>query len=408
MARRAHPIKLSHEQKAVLESIVRSRTSRYGLALRSRIILKSARGLTNKAIGSELEISEDSVNLWRGRWKEGEQELGKLAGRPKKLRAEISRLLSDKARIGSPGKFEAEEVCRIIALACETPPEHLSHWTCRELVRETIKRGITSSISKSTMARHLNQADIKPHRTKYWLNHEVKDEGEFRKEVREVCKLYHQAGELHEQGKHLVSVDEKTGIQALERAHPTRPMEPGKVEAVEHEYERHGTQVLIANFEVATGKVISPTVGDTRTEEDFATHIQTLVETDPQGEWIIICDQLNTHKSETLVRTVANICGIDEELGEKGKSGILRNMASRAAFLREESHRIRFVFTPKHCSWLNQVEIWFGILSRRLLKRGNFSSTAELKARILKFIAFFNETLAKPFRWTYIGKPLLN
>lgn len=206
---------------------------------------------------------------------------------------------------------------------------------------------------------------------------------------------------------HLVSVDEKTGIQALERIHPTRPMEPGKPEAVEFEYQRHGTQALIANFEVATGKMLSPSIGDTRTEEDFAAHISTTIETDPQGEWVFICDQLNTHKSESLVKLVAHLCGIEEPLGIKGKSGILHNMDSRAAFLADKSHRIRFVYTPKHCSWLNQVEIWFGILTRRLLKRGNFTSTEELKQRILAFIDFFNETLAKPFRWTYIGKPLM-
>ena len=104
---------------------------------------------------------------------------------------------------------------------------------------------------------------------------------------------------------------------------------------------------------------------------------------------------------------MAKLCGINGNLGRKGRWGVLRSMSSRAAFLQDESHRIRFVYTPKHCSWLNQVEIWFSILTRRLLKRGNFSSTAELKRRILAFIEFFNETLAKPFRWTYIGKPLL-
>jgi len=230
---------------------------------------------------------------------------------------------------------------------------------------------------------------------------------QFREEVRGICKIYHQAQELHAQGIHVISVDEKTGIQALERIHPTHPVKSGQVERVEFEYQRQGTQALIANFEVATGKVIFPTVQETRTEVDFLVHIQQLVDSDPQGHWILIADQLNTHKSTSLVKWVAQECGITEDLGEKGKAGILQNMTSRAEFLQNEKHRIRFIYTPKHCSWLNQIEIWFGILSRRLLKRGQFKSTEELKERILKFIEFFNETLAKPFRWTYIGKPLV-
>jgi transposase len=235
----------------------------------------------------------------------------------------------------------------------------------------------------------------------------VEDEARFREEVRTVCKLYHQAGELHEQGVHLLSTDEKTGIQATERLHPSRPMEPGKPEAQEFEYVRHGTQALIANFEVATGKAISPTVGDTRTEKDFADHIRATVGADPEGEWTFVVDQLNTHKSASLVGLVAELCGVEGDLGVKGKSGILKGMDSRAAFLQDDSHRIRFVYTPKHCSWLNQVEIWFGTLTRRLLKRGEFSSKEELKRRILAFIECFNQDLAKPYRWTYIGKPLM-
>lgn len=233
------------------------------------------------------------------------------------------------------------------------------------------------------------------------------DEVRFREDVRTVCQLYHQATELHERGVHLISTDEKTGIQALERLHPTRPMAPGKPEAQEFEYVRHGTQALIANFEVATGRIIGSTVGDTRTEDDFVAHIRATVATDPGAEWVFIVDQLNTHKSAGLVRLIAELCGVADDLGVKGRSGILQDMDTRAGFLQDTHHRIRLVYTPKHCSWLNQVEIWFGTLTRRLLKRGSFSSKEELRRRILAFIDFFNETLAKPFRWTYIGKPLL-
>jgi hypothetical protein len=225
--------------------------------------------------------------------------------------------------------------------------------------------------------------------------------------VRTLCKLDHQATECHEQGIHVISTDEKTGMQALDPIHPNQPMRPGHPEAVEFEDERHATQALIANFEVATGRVITPAIGDTRTEADCVAHIERTVDTDPQGEWIFICDPLNTHQSASLVECVAQRGGIDSDLGRKGKTGILQSMASRAAFLQDPAHRIRFVYTPKHGSWLNQVEIWFGILTRRLLKRGRFASTDDLKQRILEFIDFFNQTLAKPFRWTYIGKPLM-
>lgn len=204
-----------------------------------------------------------------------------------------------------------------------------------------------------------------------------------------------------------MSTDEKTGIQANEHAHPTRPMKPGLVERVEFEYIRHGTQTLIANFEVATGQIVAPSVGPTRTEEDFVGHIERTIARDPAAAWIFIVDRLNTHQSESLVRLVAKQCGVEEELGVKGKSGILESMPSRAAFLQDPQHRIRFVYTPKHTSWLNQVEIWFGILARRLLKRASFTSVADLRQRMIAFMDYFNKTMAKPFKWTYAGRPLV-
>lgn len=222
-----------------------------------------------------------------------------------------------------------------------------------------------------------------------------------------MCKHYATAQELYQQGSHLVSTDEKTGIQALERTHPTRPMIPGKVELREFEYIRHGTQTLIANFEVATGQLVTPSIGPTRTEADFVAHIGQTIATDPDAQWIFVVDQLNTHKSESLVRLVADLCVLDEDLGVKGKSGILQSMETRAAFLQDQTHRIRFVYTPKHTSWLNQIEIWFSILVRRLLKRASFTSTEELRERILAFIDYFNQTMAKPFKWTYAGRPLV-
>ncbi len=182
-------------------------------------------------------------------------------------------------------------------------------------------------------------------------------------------------------------------------------MQPGQVERREFEYIRHGTQSLITSFDVVSGQVTTASVGPTRTEADFAAHVTQTIETDPDAVWVFVTDQLNIHQSETLVRLVSERCELSDELGVKGESGILQSLASRASFLSDPSHRIQFVYVPKHTSWLNQVEMWFSILVRRVIKRGNFSSVDDLRAKILAFVDYFNRT-AKPFRWTYTGRPL--
>jgi len=198
-----------------------------------------------------------------------------------------------------------------------------------------------------------------------------------------------------------------TGVQALQRKHPGLPILPGKVERREFEYIRHGTLCFIVNFDVVGGQVLAPTCGPRRTEEDFLLHIKNTVATDPTAtRWHFVVDNLNIHLSESLVRYVADASGVKQDLGEKDKRGILHNKASRCAFLSEASHKIVFHYTPKHCSWLNQIEIWFSILVRKVLRRGNFTSTEDLREKVLAFIAYFNKTMAKPFRWTYDGKPL--
>src|SRR6266487_2845370 len=359
-------VTLSVPQQALLEALLRQSTCPQALALRTRIVLGAAAGQRNEALAQALGCSLPTVRKWRRRWAGAEAQLAAVEDNPHDLRALLATVLADAPRSGAPGSFIAEQIVQIVNLAC-TPP----------------------------------------HRSRYWLNAKTKqaDPVAFAEQVETVCTVYAYAPLLHTLGGHIVSCDEMTGIQALERIAPTKPMRPGQVERREFEYARHGTLSLIANFDVVTGQVVMPSLGPTRTEADFAAHIAHTIDTDPEAVWRFITDQLNTHQSEALVRLVAERCGLDVDLGVKGKSGVLQSMASRTAFLNEKTHRIQFVYVPKHTSWLNQIEIWFSILVRRVIKRGNFRSVDALQERILAFVAYFNQT-AKPFRWTYTGRPL--
>lgn len=250
--------------------------------------------------------------------------------------------------------------------------------------------------------------DLKPHLIRYWLTPAADEDPADREEkITDVCATYREAPARAKQGERTVSSDEMTGVQALERAAPGLPMARGKVERREFEYVRHGTRTFIVNFDVVSGQVVAPSCGPTRTEADFLAHVQSTVASDPSAtRWHFVADNLNTHCSESLVRYVAELSGVTDDLGKKGREGILQSRGSRAAFLSDPSHTIIFHYTPKHASWLNQVEIWFSILMRKLLRRGSFTSVADLEAKVLAFIDYFNRTMAKPFKWTYQGKPL--
>jgi len=344
-------------------------------------------------IAKVLGVRRNTITTWTTRWQE-------LADKP------IIERLQDRPRPGAPDTFTPEQLCQIIALACEAPKDYdrpITHWTHRELTEEVIKQGIVESISANYLGRLLKKNDLQPHRSQYWLNSKADDKKEER--IADICELYGQA--IDNTDEIVISVDEMTGIQALERIAPDLPMIAGRPQSIEFEYTRHGTQTLLGGFNVATG-VIQGICGDTRTEEDFVKLIEYLIKKNPNySTYHFVADQLNTHKSESLVRFVSEFCETqDQDLGIKGKSGILQSMQTREDFLSTGDRRIVFHYTPKHGSWMNQIEIWFGILMRKVIKRGNFSSQQDLKDKVLTFMDYFNETMAKPFKWTYQGKAL--
>ena len=378
-----------------LKKLVNNHTTPQQIALRARIILDAKQGLNNMQIVKNLDIGVGMVRLWRKRW------VDLLALCPFER-------LSDAERAGAPAKFTPEQICKLIAIACEPPGDSgrpISHWAARELADELILRGIVESISSRHVSRLLKEADLKPHRSRYWLT--PQPDPQFNDKVMDICSIYQRAQDILNDGGRVISTDEMTGIQAIERKNSSLPMKPGKVERIEFEYIRHGTLTLIANIDVATGEVISPYVGPTRTEQDFVAHIKQTIQTDlSANKWHFVVDNLNTHKSESLVKFVSSVDNLDIDLGIKGKSGILKSQESRENFLNDSDHKIVFHYTPKHSSWLNQIEMWFSILVRKLLKRASFSSLAELETRLIAFIKYFNDTMAKPFKWTYKGKVL--
>ena len=413
MPGKAAKVTITERQQELLRTLADAPTVSSQLRRRASIILLGFGGMSNPDIAAEVGLSPHQVGLWRRRWARAWDRLISIecTRTGAALRRAIEQVLGDEPRPGAPGKFAPEQVAAILAVACEPPEKSgrpITHWTIRELTDEVIKRGIVAAISPAQVGRYLREAALRPHKSRYWLNTTEKDPRRFHEQAKAVCDTYLEAPRLEDaRGTHTISTDEMTGIQALERNAPSLPMIATKCERIEAEYTRHGTLTLIGNFRVTTGELIAPSIGPTRTEPDFADHIKRTVGTDPKASWVFVVDNLNIHCSETLVRWVAQACGLEKELGKKGVRGVLKSMASRQEFLSDRSHRIRFVYTPKHSSWLNQIEVIFGVIARKVIRRGSFTSVADLRSKLLNFIDYFNRAFAKPFNWTYTGRPLM-
>jgi transposase len=414
MPGKAAKITITERQHEILCTLRDAVTAPAHLRQRASIILLAFAGLRNDQIAQQVRLGPRPVGRWRRRWAKAWNDLIDLECRETRaaLRRAIEAVLTDEPRPGAPGKFTPEQVTLILAVACEPPEKSgrpITHWTAHELADEVVKRGIVGSISPSQVGRYLREAALQPHKSRYWLNTTEKDPEVFAQQAATVCATYLAAPALaRDHHTHTVSTDEMTGVQALQRNAPTKPMIAGKPALIEADYTRNGTVCLIGNFEVTTGKLIAPTtIGPTRTEADFTSHIEKTVASDPKASWVFVADNLNIHCSKSLVELVAKACEITTPLGKKGARGVLKSMASRRAFLSDPSHRIRFVYTPKHSSWLNQIEVVFGVIMRKVIRRGSFTSVADLRSKLLDFIAYFNRVFAKPFRWTYTGRPLM-
>jgi DDE superfamily endonuclease len=308
---------------------------------------------------------------------------------------------TSRAVAGRP-RFPPEDRHKVVVLATQDPADAgvpVSHWSLTDLATKILQDTHYAAMSRATVGRILRECELRPHRCVQWLHSE---DPEFEKKVLEVARLYLNAPVLYRQGELVLCCDEKTGIQALERKYPDRPAQPGGRSARrEFEYVRHGTRCLLATLVVPTGQVLAD-VTARRTSLDFFRHLRGVVEQFPAVEkfhWVL--DNLNTHWSLSLCRLVAKLSGVRCPVKQ------LKRGAARRAFLSDPAHKHVIHYTPKHGSWMNQIEIWFGTLSRRVLRRGNFSSRRDLTEKILAFIDYYNRHLAHPYRWTYTGKPLV-
>src|SRR5215469_15203756 len=300
-----------------------------------------------------------------------------------------------------PGSFPPDERTAVLTLATSKTDEHdrpATRWSLDDLAATLVNEAHHRAMSRATIWRILDQADLKPHKSVYWLNSHDPD---FDAKAQAICRLYLDAPRLYQQGRLVICCDEKTGMQIRQRKHPTQPARPGHPEKREFEYVRHGTRTLITSFVVPTGEVVWD-LGPTRTSADFARHLGHVAchfRHFAGFDWVV--DNLNTHWSMEVCEWIAAFSDVSFNPWE------LRTGRQRRAFLSDPTHKHVFHFTPKHGSWLNQVELWFSVLSRRFLRRGDFTGVAEFTYRLRAFLEEYNGCHAHPYRWTYTGQPLV-
>lgn len=348
MAGKATSILLSEAERTELERHIRCATIEYRILLRSKIILLAAKGLETQEIAKQLGISQKAASKWRRRF----ARYG-LDG------------LSDAKRPGRPPVYTAEDKLKVITASCQKP-ETVTHWSVRDLTNE-INRGSKKKMSHMTVQRIIKESDLKPHQYEMWCNSQ---DPEFEAKQIDIIGLYLDPPE----NAIVLCVDEKTGMQALGRTY-RRAMRPGYPERVSHEYVRYGTKSLIAAFVVHKGTALGKCY-DKHRHQEFIDFLDEIDKRYPTEQLHIIVDNFSTHKHSDVKK-----------------------------WLKKRDGRIKFHFTPTHASWLNQIELWFNILSRKVLKRGVFNSKEELVKTIINYINEYNKE-AKPFKWTYRGDPL--
>ena len=347
---------LSSAEREQLEKLLRASGCTVSEQRRAQIVLMADDGLRTEEIAVQLGVPACTVSRWRTR----------IARRG--LGSDAREALADAARSGRPRVLDDVQRALVIAAACEPLPDGdgLSGWTLDLLAEELSRHGMEAPPSRSSIYRILKRFDVQPWRHEQWLH---SPDPLFREKVAEICELYRQAPP----GSIVVSFDEKTGVQAIERKHPDRPVRPGRLCRQEFEYIRHGTQSLLATLNVHTAEVLAD-CGPTRTAEDMERHMDGVAARWPTGDVHVVLDNLNIHKGERWQR-----------------------------FNERHGGRFHFHYTPLHASWVNQIELFFGVVGRRCLRRKSFRSTEELAAHLLAFVERWNRRDKKPFKWKFRG-----